>query len=157
MGLFAKADPAVQSGEKPTSRLTYGDVRPMRSAAELLTAVATGAAQTAERIDADDSTSSDEELEDLAAEVKRFEQLMEKTSALPGVVPKFDAIPETASRLDRIPLDLAVKRRALTKEQEREHQVRQEPTPLSLPKTSEDLTTDSSVEDFLRQSDAATA
>eukprot|EP01043_Picozoa_sp_COSAG02_P007116 COSAG02_NODE_209_length_28965_cov_18.680143_19_plen_1324_part_00 len=157
IGSLAKADPAVQSGEKPTSRLTYGDVRPMRSAAELLTAVATGAAQTAERIDADDSTSSDEELEDLAAEVKRFEQLMEKTSALPGVVPKFDAIPEAASRLDRIPLDLTVKRRALTKEQEREHQVRQEPTPLSLPTTSEDLTTDSSVEDFLRQSDAATA
>ena len=151
---LAKADPAEQSREKPTSRLTYGDVRPMRSAAELLTAVATGAAQTAERIDADDSTSSDEELEDLAAEVKRFEKLMARTSAMPGVVPKFDRIPESASRLDRIPLDLAVKRRALTKEQEREHQVRQESTPLGLPTTSDDLTADSSVEDFVRESEA---
>ena len=151
---LAKADPAARSHDKPTARLTYGDVRPMRSAAELFTVVATGAAQTAERIDADDSTSSDEELEDLAAEVKRFERMMERT-ALPGAVPKFDAIPESALRMDRIPLDLAVKARALTKEQDNKHQGRKDSTPVSLPTTSDDL--DEDLDAFLRESDAATA
>ena len=99
-------------------RLTYGDVRPLRSGAELFTVVAAGAAQTAERVDAEDSTSSDDELEDLAAEVRRFETLMDKQSAAPGLVPSFEAIPTEVAKLDRMPLELALKHRTLRKEGE---------------------------------------
>jgi len=130
--------------------LTYGDVRPLRSAAELFTVVATGAAQTAERIDADDSTSSDEELEDLAAEVKRFEQLMDRQSAVPGVVPAFDRIPNES--MDRIPLELALKQRTLTKEDKLVQQQQQREQA-----ARDDLDADSAVEAFLRETDAAGA
>lgn len=69
-------------------RKTYGDVRPLRTAAKLFTEIAEPVLDApAEDSDDETTSSSDPDLEDLEAEVRRFEaQVAMKQSGAPGAL-----------------------------------------------------------------------